>query len=156
MPSAVQLSAVMGSQLTQVAPAAPQVAKDRVSHALPVQQPPGHEFASQMQVPEEQLWPGPQAAPVPQRHSPLAQWSALLSSQAVHTAPVAPQLASDGASQLFPRQQPVVHELASHTQAPFSQRSPGSQAGPPPHWQLPSIEQLSASTGLHGTHAAPA
>jgi len=83
-PSAEQLSVRTRSQETQVAPPAPHVVNDRVSHRLPLQQPLGHDVASQTQLPAAQRWPGPQAGAPPQRQVPLLQASALLGSHAWH------------------------------------------------------------------------
>ncbi len=53
-PSAEQLSAREGSHATQVAPARPHVASARAVHAVPWQQPPGHERSSQTHSPARQ------------------------------------------------------------------------------------------------------
>lgn len=47
LPLASQVSAETALQLMHVAPAAPHSASDWVSHVVPLQQPPGHEVASQ-------------------------------------------------------------------------------------------------------------
>jgi hypothetical protein len=56
--------------------------------------------------------------------------------------------------QVFPAQHPLGHDVASHTQAPLTQRWPAPQAGPVPQVQLPFV-QLSALVALQATHAAP-
>ena len=53
-PSAEQLSVLIGLQLTHDAPSAPHAANERVSQALPLQQPLGHDVASQTQAPDTQ------------------------------------------------------------------------------------------------------
>ncbi len=67
-PAAEQLSAWVALHATHVAPFAPQLVSDRVLHVLPVQQPPGHEVASQTQSPARQRWPGEQALVPPHVH----------------------------------------------------------------------------------------
>jgi hypothetical protein len=68
----------------------------------------------------------------------------LVASQAMQACPLAPQVATPGALQLEPMQQPVGHEEASQMHAPFMQRCPAWQAGPPPQRQAPASEQVSA------------
>jgi len=115
-PDDVQLSALLVSQRTQVAPPVPHVVSDRISHTSPVQQPAGHDATSQTHEPPEQLWPAPQAAPVPQPHPPLdRQLSALARSQPTHPAPAIPhELAVGGALQVAPEQQPDAQLLGVH------------------------------------------
>lgn len=133
-PSAEQLSVLIGLQLTHDAPSAPHAANERVSQALPLQQPLGHDVASQTQAPDTQRWPGPHARLVPHWQAPrIEQPSALVESQIVHCAPPVPQVLTDGALQAFARQQPDAHEAASQTQAPLRQRWPAAHAGAPPH-----------------------
>jgi hypothetical protein len=55
---------------------------------------------------------------------------------------------------VLPLQQPVGHEVASHTQAPPEHRCPAPQAGLDPHEHTPPVQE-SAVLGSHATHAAP-
>lgn len=92
-------------------------------HVLPAQQP--------AQVPPvEQLV-----------QAPLTQ---LLVPQSVQAAPPTPQVVLPEATQLLVlSQQPDGHEVASHTQAPPTQRWPLAHLAPAPHMQVPP-EQVSA------------
>lgn len=84
------------SQVTHATPLAPQVASVGALHTEPVQQPVGHDVASQTQAPPTQRWPLAQAAPLPQRQAPCTeQVSALLGSQATHIAAPIPHADSD-------------------------------------------------------------
>ena len=157
-PSEPQLSAPSALQAVQVAPLAPQVAKERMRQAVPSQQPLGQLWSSHTQAPETQRWPAPQLGAVPHWHAPVAeQVSALLASHAEHLLPARPQAEREGAAQEpSAAQQPPGQLWPSHTQAPALQRWPLLQAGPPPHWQVPSSEQLFASVDVQATQAAPA
>jgi len=77
----------------------------------------------------------------------------LVASQAWQTAPLVPQLASDGGLQALPPQQPLGHEVASQVHAPATQRWPSPHGAPLPHWHEPAGEQLSALAGSHATQA---
>jgi hypothetical protein len=68
-PVAEQLSE-RASQATQLAPAVPQVAIDRVEQIAPLQQPPGHDVPSQTHSPFAQRWPPAHAADEPQAQVP--------------------------------------------------------------------------------------
>ena len=57
--------------------------------------------------------------------------------------------------QVTPSQQPLGHEVASHTQLPPRHRCPAAHAGPVPHAQAPPT-QASANTGSQAMQAAPA
>jgi hypothetical protein len=154
-PNAEQLSE-RASHATQVEPATPQAATDRVEQVAPLQQPLGQEVASQMHWPPTQRWPPTQAAPAPQTQAPAAlQRSALPGSHVRQAPPFAPQVASAIGLQTFPLQQPPGQEDASHTQAPFMQRWPVRQGGPPPHRHAPASEQVSTLPASHPTQAAP-
>lgn len=87
----------------------------------------------------------PHFGPVPQRHSPAdEQLFAFAGSHGPHAWPLAAQAANARGVHTLPAQQPVVHEVESHTQLPFAQRWPAPHAAPVPHAQLPDAEQLSA------------
>lgn len=154
LPADEQLS-LRASQTAQVDPASPQVARERVAHTAPWQQPLGQEVASQMHRPPTQRWPPAQAAPVPHWQTPvLLQRLALLTSQALQEAPAVPHAASDGDVQTPPVQHPFGHDVASHMQAPFMQRCPVPQGAALPQRHSPSIEQVSALSGSHEVQAA--
>jgi hypothetical protein len=74
---------------------------------------------------------------------PPLQLSLVSASQVPQAPPPVPQLALLGALHVVPVQQPVEHEVASHTHAPPTQRWPTPHAAPAPHWQPPAA-QLSA------------
>lgn len=71
LPVAEQLSE-RASQAAQVAPPVPQLPSERVRQVLPLQQPLGHEVASQTHPVSVQRWPATQAAAPPQVHAPVA------------------------------------------------------------------------------------
>jgi hypothetical protein len=60
------------SQTTQVEPVLPHAESDRVEQVVPLQQPLGHDVASQVQSPPTQRWPPLHALPEPQAHAPAA------------------------------------------------------------------------------------
>lgn len=64
---------------------------------VPLQQPPGHDVASQTQEPATHSWPVPHPT---------------------HAAPLVPHSLLDGVMQTLPLQQPLAHEVASHTHCP--------------------------------------
>jgi hypothetical protein len=103
----------------QAAPGALHVASDSGVHTLPLQQPFGHDVASHEHEPWEQCSPGLQEGPVPQRHSPPAeQLSAACPSHLTQVAPALPHVASDRRLHVAPSQQPLGHDVSSHTQSP--------------------------------------
>jgi len=72
-PVAEQLSE-RASHATQLAPAVPQAATDRVEQIAPLQHPPGHDVPSQTHSPLAQRWPPAHVADEPHAHVPsLAQ-----------------------------------------------------------------------------------
>ncbi len=153
-PVAEQLSA-RASQAMQLEPALPQAETERLEQVVPLQQPLGHEVPSQMQRPLSQRWPPAQAAAEPHAQLPsAAQWSALDGSQALQTPPLAPQVPSEGELHTLPLQQPVAHEVVSHTHAPPRQRCPFAHGGPLPQVQAPLVEQVSALVASQALHAA--
>ncbi len=102
----------------------------------PLQQPLAHDVASQTQVPPWQRWPFWQGGPPAQRQVPsTAQVSALLGSQAVHTAAPIPHAETDRGKQVEPEQQPVAQlpglqlSQTPRVQPPTAQVA---QASPPP------------------------
>jgi hypothetical protein len=90
----------------------------------PEQQPLGQLVALQpLHTPPTQLCPPGQASQAP---PPLPQEAALLPGR-----------------QAPPEQQPVAHDVPSHTQVLATHRCPGVQASTPPQRQVPPEEQLS-------------
>jgi hypothetical protein len=93
LPPVVQASALVASQAEQSAPPLPQLATDGRLHTPPMQQPFGHELASQMHAPFMQCWPVWQGEPPPQRQAPVTeQVSALSASQLEQAPPLDPQV----------------------------------------------------------------
>jgi hypothetical protein len=131
-PAGEQLSVVSPLQGLHVAPGALHAERDVGVHVAPSQQPSGHEVTSQMHAPAEQCCPGPHGTVLPQRHSPALQLSAPTASHPKQLAPGRPQFAAESGSQVEPLQQPLGHEVASHTQRPPAQRCPPPHAGWPP------------------------
>ena len=87
----------------------------------------------QMQAPATHASPAPQGAFVPHLQLPPPQLSLVSASHVPHAPPLVPQLALLGVLQVLPAQQPVGHEVASHTHAPPTQRWPTPHAAPLPH-----------------------
>ncbi|MDX2015940.1 MAG: hypothetical protein SFW67_37445 [Myxococcaceae bacterium] len=83
-------------QPVHVAPAVPH--SDSVCEAgrthwpVGLQQPSGHEAASQTQTPPAHRWPWVQARPAPQAHSPLESQLSAVTPQGAQAWPRAPQL----------------------------------------------------------------
>jgi hypothetical protein len=148
-------SAVAGSHAPHDPPGAAQVMSDRGVHIVPLQQPLGHEVASQTHELSAQCSPALQGALPPQRQTPLAeQLSAALASQATHVDPPAPHVATELCLQAVPSQHPE-QDVASHTQRPPMHLWPLEQAAWPPHVQSPCPEQPSAKVGSHAVQACP-
>jgi hypothetical protein len=121
LPSGEQLSAIEVSHATHAAPPVPQALLEGLVQVLPTQQPVGHDVVSQTHFPDEHRCPTVHSAPPPQLQTPFTHESASVGSQAMHVAPPVPQLASVGAWQVPPMQQPVGHARASQTQVPPTQ-----------------------------------
>ena len=202
-PDAAQVSARLGSQVVQAAPAVPQAAGPGVGVQLepeqqpvqlpglqllhtppaqgpspqfwqappplphiaeavpgrqlaPEQQPEGQEAPSQTQTPAMQREPSAQGAPWPQAQTPAGVQRLEVLPHLTQALPAVPQLPSARSRQTFPKQQPSGQEVASHTQAPPTQRWPVVQAAPAPQAQTPEGVQLSATTGLQGRQTLPA
>jgi hypothetical protein len=157
-PFAAQVSVLVRSQVVQAEPALPQVVGLREVHAPPAQQPLGQLVALQappVQLPLVQVCPTAQAGLVPQRHAPVAQLSALVTSHEEHDAPLVPQAPIAAVMQTpAAEQQPVGQVVASQTQPVPTQRWPTAHAGPELHAQ-PLAVQLLASSASHCAHAAP-
>lgn len=124
LPVAAQVSAVTGSHVAHAEPAVPQVDSVRATHALPMQQPFGHDTSSQTHVPAAQCWPGAQTAPPPHWQAPaVEQVSARTPSQATQAAPFGPQVAAERGLQTEPVQQPVAQLATQPLHAPLVQVS---------------------------------
>ena len=109
---------------------------------MPLQQPLAQDDGSQTQLPAWQYWPTAQAGSPPHWQSPSSeQLSASVGLQAKHASPLAPQLASAGAKQVRPEQQPSAHTVASQPQAPEMQRWLASQISQ----ARPAVPQASSS-----------
>ena len=76
--------------------------------------------------------------------------------QLTHVTPPEPHFPFDVPGLHTPlSQQPVGQDVASHTQAPFTQRLPVAHGSVTPHWQRPRDEQLLAVIGLHARQVPP-
>ncbi len=154
---AVQVSLVIGSHAAHCAPALPHAVTLGTVHTLFAQQPFGQvagEHGGATQLPPTHCLPPVHAGLAPHRHAPIAQVSAVFESHIAQTEPPVPHAPTVGVTQASPAQQPVAHEVASHTHAPPTQRVPAPHASPAPHAHLPSV-QRSAVVGLHALHAKP-
>jgi hypothetical protein len=99
------------------------------------QQPVGHDVASHRQAPPTQRWPALQAAVAPHRHPPAPHPSARVASHPTQVTPPVPQVASAGALQVAPEQQPPAQlVLLQPLQRPPAQVWPAGQdsQAPPP------------------------
>jgi hypothetical protein len=134
-PAAEQPSARVVSHPTHTAPPLPQVATVARLQVAPEQQPP------------EQL-----TALQPLQRPPVHDWSAGQVSQAEPPAPHESGLSP--ATQAPCAQHPCGQDVPSQTQVLATQRWPRSQAGPLPHRQVPTAEQLSERVS-HATQVAP-
>ena len=130
LPSAEQLLARLGSQLTQVPPFTPHVEGLRCKQLPAWQQPSGQDVESHTHSPSMQRAPPWQAGDPPQLHAPSAPQPSEPTPQARQTPPPGPQsLAVVAWTQVLPAQHPSGQELAVHTQEPFWHSSPPPQAG---------------------------
>jgi hypothetical protein len=125
------------------------------THAPLAQHPLGHDVPSHTQVLATQRWPAAQATPLPHRQVPVAEQLSDRMSHATQVDPASPQLPGARARQVAPLQQPLGHDIESHTHAPPLQRWPATHAAPTPHAHDPSAPQWSALLPSHATHAAP-
>jgi hypothetical protein len=126
---------------------------------LPLQQP-LQVLASHTHTPSEQRWPATHAIAPPQPQLPSIRQPSPRppAVQSTHAAPIEPHapVACGVHRPVVALQQPIGHELPSHTHAPPMQCCPLVHCAPVvPHWQVPEAEQLSASVALHITHCTP-
>jgi len=91
----------------------------------------------------------------PQRQAPALQLSAWMALQAKQVAPPVPHVADAGVLHVVPVQQPLAHDVASHTHSPPTQCCPPSHAALPPQVHCPAAEHASARAASHWTQAAP-
>jgi hypothetical protein len=155
-------------QVWHALPLFPHVGKLAPSvHELPLQQPPVHEFASQVQAPPTHSCPAVHWVPPPQVQVLPLQPSPVDPHPKQACAPV-PHCAAEGASHVLPLQQPFGQEVASHVHAPATHSWPGdahaAHATPPvPQvwfpdvWQTPLLSQqpFGHVVALHETQLPP-
>lgn len=158
LPAAEQASALPGVQAAQLAPAVAQAASAKGVHTpCEEQQPSGQDVASQAHTPCEQCSPAPHGLPVPHRQAPVA--SQLSLDNALHVtqdAPPVPQLVALRAWHAPALQQPLGHEVPSHTQSPAAHSCPPSHAVLPPQVHCPVVaEHPSALAASHAVQALP-
>lgn len=149
----------LASHAAQLMPAAPHAVVDWVpvsTQVLPEQQPVEQLAAVHVQVPLVQTCPAAHAAPAPHRHAPPVQ-AFVFPVHAAHAAPPVPQAAAVCAVPMMHApalQQPVGQLVASHTQAPPTQRCPAPHAAPVPQRHAPVVQRSPVRPQL--VHAAPA
>jgi hypothetical protein len=162
----VQASDLAGSQVEQAMPFTPQVVVDGMVHVVPpAQHPVGHDAASQTHAPPTHACPAAHGAPLPHRHSPMAEHpSAFVASHATHASPPKPHAVGDRALHVGPEQQPVAHIWVQPEQAPAVQVSPAGHAAHAlpalpqapalfPGWQLLPAQQPDPHEMASHTHA---
>ena len=134
-----QRSALVASQVVQVAPATPHDASLGDWQAPFAQQPDGHESALHVHSPETHAVPAPHAGPAPHAHAPVsAQLSARDGSQLRQAAPPEPQVVDERGEQVEPEQQPL-GQLAGLQPL----QTPPVQVVPAQSWQAaPPLPQL--------------
>jgi hypothetical protein len=143
-------------QAWQTPPPAPHDATvDPGRHAPCEQQPPGHDVPSQTQVLATQRWPAAQVSPLPQRQLPVDEQLSDRASHVTQVDPALPQALAARAAQVVPLQQPLGHDVASHTQAELTQRWPPAQAGPVPQLHSPEAPHRSALLVSQATQLVP-
>lgn len=149
-----QESDVAGSHTRQTPPPVPQVARDWGLHVEPLQQPFGHEAASQVQAPPWHAWPVVHEGLPPHVHRPLVQASDCDGSQVMQPLPPIPQAFNEGAVHTLPLQHPFGHEVALHWHVPPTHCWPAPHAGFPPQVQLP-FEHVSEVCGSQAAQVPP-
>jgi hypothetical protein len=142
-----------GPQGTHALPCWPHAVGDGTVQVLPLQQPLGQELALQTHMPPTQAWPAPQGPAEPHLQAPPVQLSPA-TPQSTHAPPTGPQAAVEIVVQLRPLQQPLGHDVASHTQMPPLHRWPVAHCGPLPQAHMPFVHWL-ATTLLQLPHTTP-
>jgi hypothetical protein len=149
-----QASALVASQAAHAAPAAPHADAVRGTQVSPLQQPSGHEVALHTHAPPTQACPTAHASLEPHAHAPPRHASLRVASQARQVFPEEPHDVTELVRQVAPSQQPLGHEVASHTQEPPRQRWPAPHAALAPQVHAPAV-QVSATLGSHTVHDEP-
>ncbi len=160
-PSAEHASAVVASQAVHAEPATPHAATVLARQAcVPSQHPAAQVVALQappVHTPAVHVWAAPHAGPLPHRQLPeVEHLSAMVGEQTAQVTPLGAQWVIDRAVQVAPLQQPVVHEVASQTHAPATQRCPVEHSALVPQAQVPLAEQPSEVAGAQAVHSEPA
>jgi hypothetical protein len=76
--------------------------------------------------------------------------------QSMHVPPLAPHVVAPRETHAVPAQQPLAHEVASHTHAPDTQRWPDAHGAPLPHAHAPAVHRSDrASQARHATPPVP-
>jgi len=121
------------------------------------QQPVAQEAALHVHEPPTQLPAPGHAGPEPHEQRPFAEHeSARIRSQATHVPPAVPQFVVLFVRHEPPRQQPLGHEAALHTQDPLTHAVPAGQAALAPQRQVPDASsQLLEAGAVHEVQAAP-
>jgi hypothetical protein len=127
------------------------------THASPLQHPLGHDCGPHRHVAPSQYWSGAHCGLAPQRHSPATHTLASAGSQKVHTVPPEPHASVvPPAWHTFASQQPVGHDVPSHTQAlEVLQRCPAAHAAPAPHPHWPDARHVLLVVVEQFWHALP-
>jgi hypothetical protein len=154
-PAVLQPSVRTGSHAMHAMPGAPHaLCEIAVVHEVPEQQPP-HDVGSHTHMPISQRWPALHAAPPPHAHCPdVEQRSERTGSQGRHALPPLPHVPWVAVRHVVPSQQPMLHDVASHTHEPPMQRWPGAHSAPPPQVHAPP-EHASEREGSHDVQAMP-
>jgi hypothetical protein len=150
----VHESDFVASQAEQAAPAAAHAFAAHGVQTLPLQQPFVHDVASHTHAPPTQACPGAHARPAPHAQTPAAHESERSGSHAMHVLPFVPHVDELVAMHVAPLQQPLAHDVASHTHAPPTQCWPATHGALVPQAHAP-FAQESASIGSHVAHAPP-
>ena len=124
-------------------------------HTVPEQHPPSHDAVVHTHWPEPlHCVPGPHDGPVPQPQPPSVRHVLLVAPHAVHVPPAGPHAPTVGGETHAPAwQQPVGHDVASHTHVPPLQRWPTAHGGLLPQRQAPLVHRLERAS--QAVHAAP-
>lgn len=163
----LQVAAGGEVQAVHVAPAMPQRssvwAEVRTHWPLALQQPVGHDAASQTQTPPAQRWPWAQARPLPHAQSPLRSQASAVTPHGAQAWPRAPHAFLSGVWQVLPTQHPAVQVCAQPLQLPFTHasldgqrvhawpRAPQAEASVPVTHDHPSQQPVGQDPAVHAT-----